>query len=66
MSHPLERVEEIVERCETYQYSLLRDEQRALIASWRTRGEALRQIAEGQMVGYEAQTIARTALKAKP
>ena len=32
-----ERVEEIVERCETYQYSLPRDEQRALIASWRRR-----------------------------
>ena len=36
-----ERVEEIVERCETYEYSLPRDEQRALIASWRERGEAL-------------------------
>ena len=34
----LERVEEIVERCLC---SLPRDEQRALIASWRERGEAL-------------------------
>ena len=38
----LERVEEIVARCETFQYSLPRDEQRALIASWRERGEALK------------------------
>ena len=46
--------------------SLTRVETRALIASWRERGEALRLIAEGQMVGYEAQTIARAALKDKP
>ena len=38
---------------------------RTLVAFWRERSEALRLIAEGQMVGYEAQTIARAALKDK-
>ena len=49
MTHPLERVEEIVARCEIYEYSLPRDEQRALIASWRERGAALRQISDAAL-----------------
>ena len=74
MTRPLERVEEIVARCETYQYSLPRDEQRALIASWRLRGEALKEARdvveranEERWAGaFDALHSIDTALKAKP
>jgi hypothetical protein len=63
------RIEEIVARCEVYQYSLPRDEQRALIASWRARGEALaeaRDMIKGFSFGKRLAAKIDAALAAEP